>query len=161
MYKSGNEVLFRQWERHGQPKIALKVKDDTEMVSCPAHALVAAVSGIGVVSLPRKILLNLHTSSMVGTAVCLHGRAVQQQQQRSSVCNLCDAVHSSPVLVLPLLLLVLQGELAQKAIQRGLPAYIVHDAGRTQIAAGSQTVLAIGPGPKSVVDQVTGHLSLL
>jgi PTH2 family peptidyl-tRNA hydrolase len=63
--------------------------------------------------------------------------------------------------VLPLLWLVLQGELAQKAIQRGLPAYIVHDAGRTQIAAGSQTVLAIGPGPKSVIDQVTGHLSLL
>lgn len=32
MYKNGNEVLFRQWERHGQPKIALKVKDDVEMV---------------------------------------------------------------------------------------------------------------------------------
>lgn len=54
-----------------------------------------------------------------------------------------------------------QAQLAHKAIQRGLPAYIVQDAGRTQIAAGSQTVLAIGPGPKSVVDQITGHLSLL
>lgn len=32
-YKSGNEALFRQWERHGQPKIALKIKDDQEMVS--------------------------------------------------------------------------------------------------------------------------------
>ena len=55
----------------------------------------------------------------------------------------------------------LQAQLASNALQRGLPAYIVHDAGRTQIAAGSQTVLAIGPGPKSVVDTVTGHLSLL
>jgi hypothetical protein len=57
--------------------------------------------------------------------------------------------------------LALQAALAQKALQRGLPAYIVQDAGRTQIAAGSQTVLAIGPGPKSVIDTVTGHLSLL
>jgi peptidyl-tRNA hydrolase len=32
LYKSSNEMLFRQWERHGQPKIALKVKDDKEMV---------------------------------------------------------------------------------------------------------------------------------
>jgi PTH2 family peptidyl-tRNA hydrolase len=43
----------------------------------------------------------------------------------------------------------------------GLAAYIVCDAGRTQIAAGSQTVLAIGPAPKSQIDQVTGHLPLL
>lgn len=42
-----------------------------------------------------------------------------------------------------------------------LPTYMVADAGRTQIAAGSRTVLAIGPGPKSVIDQVTGHLKLL
>ena len=39
--------------------------------------------------------------------------------------------------------------------------YIVHDAGRTQIAAGSQTVLAIGPAPKSEIDQITGHLPLM
>lgn len=32
LYRAGNEVLFKQWERHGQPKIALKVKDDSEMV---------------------------------------------------------------------------------------------------------------------------------
>jgi hypothetical protein len=36
-YKSGNEALFRQWERHGQPKIALKIKDDQEMVSSPMN----------------------------------------------------------------------------------------------------------------------------
>jgi peptidyl-tRNA hydrolase len=43
----------------------------------------------------------------------------------------------------------------------GLPAYLVTDAGRTQIAAGSKTVLAIGPAPKSRIDQITGSLSLL
>eukprot|EP00798_Chlamydomonas_sp_ICE-L_P025143 gene25143-10775_t len=47
-------------------------------------------------------------------------------------------------------------ELAAKADKLGLPTYIVHDAGRTQIPAGSQTVLAIGPAPKSVLDEFAG-----
>lgn len=46
------------------------------------------------------------------------------------------------------------------AVSLGLCARVIHDAGRTQIAAGSATVLGI-LGPKSVVDQVTGHLKLL
>ena len=52
-------------------------------------------------------------------------------------------------------------QLAQRARALGLPTHLVCDAGRTQIAAGSKTVLAVGPGPRSVVDQVTGHLKLL
>ncbi|XP_053382471.1 probable peptidyl-tRNA hydrolase 2 [Mercenaria mercenaria] len=51
-------------------------------------------------------------------------------------------------------------ELAQKAESAGLPNYIVHDAGRTQIAAGSQTVLGI-IGKIDVVDSITGKLKLL
>ena len=47
------------------------------------------------------------------------------------------------------------------ALSMGLCANIVHDAGRTQIAAGSATVLGVGPGPKGVVDAVTGGLKLL
>ncbi|ORY77676.1 peptidyl-tRNA hydrolase [Protomyces lactucae-debilis] len=47
------------------------------------------------------------------------------------------------------------------AMSLGLVAEIIHDAGRTQIAAGSSTVLGIGPGPKSLIDQVSGSLSLL
>ncbi|KAB2027678.1 hypothetical protein E1A91_D05G050800v1 [Gossypium mustelinum] len=43
----------------------------------------------------------------------------------------------------------------------GLPTFVVADAGRTQVSAGSKTVLAIGPGPKVVVDSVTGKLNLL
>ncbi|KAF9425034.1 hypothetical protein BGZ94_007894 [Podila epigama] len=42
----------------------------------------------------------------------------------------------------------------------GLAAHSIRDAGRTQIAAGSRTVLAIGPGPVSVINSVTGHLKL-
>ncbi|KAL0327535.1 UNVERIFIED_CONTAM: Peptidyl-tRNA hydrolase 2, mitochondrial [Sesamum angustifolium] len=43
----------------------------------------------------------------------------------------------------------------------GLPTFTVADAGRTQVSAGSKTVLAIGPGNKSAVDSVTGKLRLL
>ena len=49
----------------------------------------------------------------------------------------------------------------RKAEKAGLVTYMVADAGRTQIAAGSRTVLAIGPAPVSVFDEFTGHLKLL
>ncbi|KAG2414844.1 peptidyl-tRNA hydrolase 2 [Aspergillus terreus] len=50
--------------------------------------------------------------------------------------------------------------LQAQAISLGLCARVIQDAGRTQIASGSRTVLGI-LGPKSVVDSVTGHLKLL
>ena len=48
-----------------------------------------------------------------------------------------------------------------KAQSLGVTAEAIVDAGRTQIDPGSVTVLGVGPAPKSVVDQVTGHLKLL
>ncbi|KAI9789317.1 MAG: hypothetical protein M1816_006205 [Peltula sp. TS41687] len=51
--------------------------------------------------------------------------------------------------------------LQAQAISLGLCARVIRDAGRTQIASGSATVLGVGPGPKSLVDQVTGRLKLL
>lgn len=53
-------------------------------------------------------------------------------------------------------LLMLQGQ----AISLGLVARVIRDAGRTQIQAGSATVLGV-LGPKGLVDQVTGPLKLL
>jgi PTH2 family peptidyl-tRNA hydrolase len=52
-------------------------------------------------------------------------------------------------------------ELQAKAVGAGLCARVVRDAGRTQIKAGSVTCLGVGPGPRSVVDGVTGGLKLL
>ncbi|KZT52777.1 PTH2-domain-containing protein [Calocera cornea HHB12733] len=54
-------------------------------------------------------------------------------------------------------LLVLQA----KAQSLSLCARTIQDAGRTQIAAGSRTVLGIGPAPVRLVNQVTGKLKLL
>lgn len=52
-------------------------------------------------------------------------------------------------------------QLAMKAKQAGLESHIIRDAGRTQIAPGSKTVLGVGPGSISTIDEVTGHLKLL
>ncbi|KAK6927353.1 Peptidyl-tRNA hydrolase, PTH2 [Dillenia turbinata] len=51
--------------------------------------------------------------------------------------------------------------LKEAAESIGLPTFVVADAGRTQVLAGSKTVLAIGPGRKASVDSVTGKLRLL
>lgn len=42
----------------------------------------------------------------------------------------------------------------------GLPVSLIQDAGRTQIAPGSRTVLGVGPGPADLIDRVTGDLKL-
>jgi len=44
-----------------------------------------------------------------------------------------------------------------KALKKGLPMYLVEDAGRTQIAAGSRTVLGIGPCPTKNFDDITSN----
>lgn len=48
-----------------------------------------------------------------------------------------------------------------KALSLNINAYVVHDAGRTQIPSGSATVLGLGPAPKLILDQVTRKLHLL
>ncbi|KAH0838577.1 peptidyl-tRNA hydrolase 2 [Lanmaoa asiatica] len=52
-------------------------------------------------------------------------------------------------------------ELEAIAKSLNLCARSILDAGRTQIAAGSRTVLGIGPAPAELINQVTGHLKLL
>ncbi|CAO1433916.1 unnamed protein product [Diamesa hyperborea] len=47
------------------------------------------------------------------------------------------------------------------AARRNLNYCLIRDAGRTQIAAGSATVLAIGPALVADIDEITGHLKLL
>ncbi|KAH9586745.1 Peptidyl-tRNA hydrolase [Trypanosoma melophagium] len=47
------------------------------------------------------------------------------------------------------------------AKRESLPHALIRDAGRTQIAPGSKTVLAVGPAPVSLVDRVTGNFKLM
>ncbi|CAD2220024.1 peptidyl-tRNA hydrolase, PTH2 family [Angomonas deanei] len=52
-------------------------------------------------------------------------------------------------------------EIAAHAKRDGIPYYVIRDAGRTQIAAGSKTVVAVGPAPVSKINEITGKLKLL
>ena len=51
--------------------------------------------------------------------------------------------------------------LQQRAQEAGLPAFLVRDAGRTVIAAGTVTCLGIGPALAAEIDALTGALPLL
>lgn len=51
-------------------------------------------------------------------------------------------------------------ELDRCAKGKGVFSSIVRDAGQTQVAPGSRTVIAIGPAPKEILDEITGHLKL-
>ncbi|KAL9692528.1 hypothetical protein quinque_005520 [Culex quinquefasciatus] len=52
-------------------------------------------------------------------------------------------------------------EVYKLAKQKKLNCCLIRDAGRTQIEPNSKTVLAIGPAPNQVLDEVTGRLKLL
>jgi len=51
--------------------------------------------------------------------------------------------------------------LLRQAREAGLPAYLVRDAGRTVVAAGTVTCLGLGPAPVEAIDAVTRTLNLL
>lgn len=95
-------------------------------------------------------------------AQCAHAAVLAYKQ--SIKCNLQALTywesHGQPKVVLKV-----DDEESLISIEReakrvGLTTSMIRDAGRTQIACGSKTVLGVGPGPKDLVDQVTGHLKL-
>ena len=48
-----------------------------------------------------------------------------------------------------------------QAMDLEIPTYLVEDAGRTQIAAGSRTVLGLGPAPVQLFEGLTSNLKLM
>jgi PTH2 family peptidyl-tRNA hydrolase len=52
-------------------------------------------------------------------------------------------------------------DVTRQAREAGLPVEVVHDAGRTQVAAGTPTCCAVGPAGTDLIDAVTGGLPLL
>lgn len=51
--------------------------------------------------------------------------------------------------------------LKEKAELLKITSFIVVDAGHTEIPAGTETVLGLGPAPSNIIDQLTGNLPLL
>lgn len=52
-------------------------------------------------------------------------------------------------------------QLFEAAQRAHLPTYLVRDAGKTILQAGTLTCLGIGPAPAAEVDVLTGNLPLL
>lgn len=52
-------------------------------------------------------------------------------------------------------------QLERAARQRGIPAYLVLDAGRTVVPEGTVTCLGLGPAEVTTLDELTGELKLL
>jgi len=46
------------------------------------------------------------------------------------------------------------------AKRKGLVVALITDAGKTVVAPGTRTALAIGPGDEHLIDSMTGHLPL-
>ena len=49
----------------------------------------------------------------------------------------------------------------EAARKRGIPAYLVSDAGRTVVPAGTLTCLGLGPVAEKELDELTGELKLV
>jgi peptidyl-tRNA hydrolase, PTH2 family len=52
-------------------------------------------------------------------------------------------------------------DIVSRALAASLPVQVVHDAGRTQVTAGTLTCCAIGPAQAERIEVVTADLSLL
>lgn len=52
-------------------------------------------------------------------------------------------------------------EMFEEAKRMGLPAYLVKDAGHTEVEPGTVTALGIGPGDKDKIDQISSELKLI
>ncbi len=49
----------------------------------------------------------------------------------------------------------------KRALELGIPASYIIDAGRTELEPGTPTCVGLGPAPSSIIDKVTGDLKLL
>jgi len=109
MYKSGNEALFRHWERHGQPKIALKIRDDQEMVRAsiiPVGTQQSMIAGLEInpIQLPKlqhevsfqrpHVCSTLDARATYGVQVCVPPPPKHWMQEQTDAVQMQPAVNS-------------------------------------------------------------------
>jgi len=92
-----------------------------------------------------------HASVGAYQTIMKKNKAILRRWESSGCAKICVRVESETELL----------NIRKGASVRGLNYYLVHDAGRTQIAAGSATVLAVGPALVDDIDTLTGQLKLL
>jgi len=133
-------------------KLVLVVRMDLHMRSGKIAAQVAHAA-VGTVLQLQEDAVHARSAG-IGAAVSLHQangvtalRAWLHQGQAKVVLQVRDQAEMH--------------ELERRARAQGVSTHIVADAGRTQVASGSETVLAVGPAPVHIVDAITGHLKLL
>lgn len=116
---------------------------------------------------PLKLALvvrgDLKLSKGKTAAQCSHASVMCYQEAMSKKPELLKAWLASgqPKIVLRCSDMNELTQIYQKCKELGIGGQLIHDAGRTQVAAGTATVLGIGPNYESVIDDVVKHLKLL
>lgn len=131
--KEEDKKLYRDTAPRGDYKMVLVVRNDLKM----GKGKIGAQCG--------------HASVGAYQTIMKKNKAILRRWENSGCAKICVKVESEAELM----------NIRKVANVRGLNFYLVHDAGRTQIAAGSATVLAIGPALVDDIDTLTGHLKLL
>mmetsp|Transcript_11818 Transcript_11818/g.25917 ORF Transcript_11818/g.25917 Transcript_11818/m.25917 type:complete len:189 (+) Transcript_11818:96-662(+) len=121
----------------------------------------------GVIDAPYKMVLCVNTSLGMGkgkiAAQCGHaavGCYKRSQRQCPSALSAWERTGCAKIAV-KCPSEEEMGAILEKAAKKGIPVNLVEDAGRTQIAAGSRTVLGLGPAPVREFEGVTSHLKLM
>ncbi|XP_065367923.1 peptidyl-tRNA hydrolase 2, mitochondrial [Calliphora vicina] len=121
---------------------------------------------------PTKLALvvraDLKMSKGKTAAQCAHAAVLcVQEAQCSKDTNAQQILESWLVKGQPKIVLKVDGgyddliKLQEESTQFGVISALVHDAGRTQLAVGTATVLGIGPDTVERIDKLVGHLKLL
>lgn len=136
-WNQATESAYSQTSKTERMKLILCVRTDLGMgkgkiaAQC-CHAAVGVVGELLKSDNPQHKEMLERWEELGQAKICVR---VDNEEQLETLCDVADAM--------------------------GVPNYAVHDAGHTQVAPDTLTVAAIGPGPASLIDQITGNLKLL
>ena len=155
----------RYGELSGNDKDEEEDEDDEDLRDMPSPS--ATASKWGYTDAPYKMVLCVNTSLTMGkgkiAAQCCHAAVGCYKRARRSIPKAVTAWEHTGCAKIATKCPTQEEmeEIAVKAIEKGIPVYLVEDAGRTQIAPGSKTVLGLGPAPVAVFEGISNHLKLM